>query len=379
MFWACLPGQGQTILRDRTSMRDKMEIMEEREPISLSLGVIAEKVGGKVKGDPEILIRGIVGLKSAGPGDLTYLTGEKHRRLLAQCRASAIIVSPDMADLSFPLLVIENVLLAYARAAQLFHQLPYLALGVHPPAHVEPNAELGGEVRIGALAHVGVRSRIGARTRIYGGAYVGNEVTLGEDCVIHPGVTILDRCLIGDRVVVNSGAVIGSDGFGYAQDERGRHVKIPQRGIVQIDEDVEIGANCTVDRAVFERTWIQKGTKIDNLVMVAHNVVVGEHCILVAQVGIAGSARLGRHVILGGQVGVVGHVEIGDGARVAGQSGVARSIKAGQDMAGSPAVPQRQWFQAHSNLRKVGRMKDELRALGERVAKLEEECQKEKP
>lgn len=359
-------------------MWDRLEIMEEQGPVSLSLGVIAEIVGGKVKGDPEILIHGVVGLQSAGPGDLAYLTGEKHRRFLSQCRASAIIVPPNMADLPVPLLVVENVSLAYARAAQLFHHPPFLAPGVHPSAHVESDAMLGDEVRIGALAHVGMRSRIGARTRIYGGVYVGNEVTLGEDCVIHPGVTILDRCLIGDRVVVNSGTVIGSDGFGYAQDERGRHVKIPQRGIVQIDEDVEIGANCTVDRAVFDRTWIQKGTKIDNLVQVAHNVVVGEHCILVAQVGIAGSARLGRHVILGGQVGVVGHVEIGDGARVAGQSGVGRSIKAGQDMAGSPAVPQRQWFNAYSNLHKLGRMKDELRALGERVATLEEECRKEK-
>jgi UDP-3-O-[3-hydroxymyristoyl] glucosamine N-acyltransferase len=360
-------------------MRDQLEIMDEQRAISFSLGVLAEKVGGKVKGDPEILIRGVVGLGSAGPGDLAYLTGEKHRHLLSECRASAVIVSPDMADLDVPLLVVDNVSLAYARAAQLFHQLPYLAPGVHPAAYVESGAVLGDEVRIGALAHVGMGSRIGPRTRIYGTVYVGHEVTMGEDCVIHPGVTILDRCLIGDRVVVNSGTVIGSDGFGYAQDDRGRHVKIPQRGIVQIDEDVEIGANCTVDRAVFERTWIQKGTKIDNLVQVAHNVVVGEHCILVAQVGIAGSARLGRHVILGGQVGVVGHIEIGDGARVAGQSGVARSIKAGQDVAGSPAVPQRKWFQAHSNLQKLGRMRDELHSLGERVAKLEEECRKETP
>lgn len=352
--------------------------MEEHEPIALTLGEIGERVGAKVHGDRTVRIHGVAGIENAGPGELSFVSDPKYRRLLPQCRASALIVPPEMEQPDFPLLVAEKVQLAFARASQLFMRLPFLAAGVHPSAHVEADALVGDGAKIGPLAQVGRGARIGARTRVYGGVYVGSGVTIGEDCVIHPGVVILDRCLIGSRVILQSGAVIGGDGFGYAQDEDGRHVKIPQQGIVQIEDDVEIGANATIDRAVFGRTWIQQGAKIDNLVMVAHNVVVGEHAILVAQVGISGSTRLGRHVILGGQAGVVGHIEIGDGVRVAGQAGVSRSIKAGQDVMGSPAVPQRQWLQTYSSLQKLGRMKEEMRLLGERIAHLEEEARKDK-
>lgn len=351
--------------------------MNEREPTMYPLGMIAEKLGAAIKGNPDILIRGVVGVESAGPGDLSYVSGAKYKRLVSHCRASALIVPPEMAELDFPLLITDNVALTFARAAQLFARPPYLAEGIHAAAHVEPSALLAEGVCIGALAHVGERTRLGARTRVYGNAYIGHDVRIGDDCLIYPGATILDGCLIGHRVTLHSGAVVGADGFGYVQDEQGRHVKIPQTGMVQIDDDVEIGANTTVDRAVFDRTWIQRGTKIDNQVMVAHNVVVGEHCILVAQVGISGSARLGRHVILAGQVGVVGHVEIGDGVRVGAQSGVPHSIQAGQSVSGSPVVPHRKWLQNHANLQKLGRMRDELRELRERVAKLEEVSRKE--
>ncbi len=353
------------------------EAMREQETTEYSLGVIAEKIGASIQGDPGILIRGVAGVESAGPGQLSYVSGAKYKRLLPGCRASALIVPPEMADLDCPLLIADNVTLAFARAAGLFARLPRLAEGIHATAHVEPSAVLGEGVRVGALAHVGERTRLGARTRVYGTAYVGHDVLIGEDCLIYPGAVILDRCRIGDRVTLHSGAVVGGDGFGYVQDEQGRHVKIPQMGIVQIDDDVEIGSNSTVDRAVFDRTWIQRGTKIDNLVMVAHNVVVGEHCILVAQVGVSGSARLGRHVILAGQVGVVGHVEIGDGVRVGAQSGVPHSIKAGESVSGSPVVPHRTWLQNHANIQRLGRMREELRELRARVAKLEEASRKE--
>ena len=353
--------------------------MDVLQPSGIPLGMIAEKVGAKLKGDPEILIQGVSGLENASQGDLSFVTSAKYKRLLPLCRASALIVSPELEDTDYPLLIVDNVMLGFARVAQLFALPLRLPEGVHGSAAVDSSVVLAEGVRIGALAHVGERSRIGARTRVYGGAYIGHDVTIGEDCLIFPGVTVLDGCVIGNRVILQSGAVIGADGFGYAQDEQGRHVKIPQKGIVQIDDDVEIGANTTVDRAVFDRTWIQKGTKIDNQVMVAHNVVVGEHCILVAQVGISGSTRLGRHVILAGQVGVVGHLEIGDGVRVGAKSGVGRSVKAGESVAGIPAVPQRDWLRSRANIHKIGPMKDELRALKERIAKLEEELRKERP
>ena len=195
----------------------------------------------------------------------------------------------------------------------------------------------------------------------------------GASYEVAPGVTVLDGCRIGNGVIIHSGTVIGSDGFGYAQDEQGHHFKIPQTGIVQVDDDVEIGANCTVDRATFGRTWIQRGAKIDNLVQIAHNVVVGEDSILIAQVGISGSTRIGRHVILAGQVGVAGHLEIGDRVRVGAKSGVPHSIKAGEDVIGIPAVSRKEWFKAITSARRLDRVRAELRELGKKVQELEKE------
>lgn len=236
---------------------------------------------------------------------------------------------------------------------------------------------LGSGTSIGPLVHIGNNTIIGTGTVIHGGCHIGSDVQIGEDCLIHPNVTILDRCRLGNRVIVQSGTVIGSDGFGFAQDDQGHHVKIPQVGIVQIDDDVEIGANCTVDRATFGRTWIQRGTKIDNLVQIAHNVTVGEHSILIAQVGVSGSTRIGRHVILAGQAGIVGHIEIGDRARVGAQSGVNRSVKEGEDVLGSPALPHKEYLRCAAAFRHLPRFRDELRDLIARVRELEDQLSKE--
>jgi UDP-3-O-[3-hydroxymyristoyl] glucosamine N-acyltransferase len=228
---------------------------------------------------------------------------------------------------------------------------------------------------VGPLAYVGSDCQIGPRTLICGGAYVGDAVVIGADCIIHPRAVILDECRIGDRVIVNSGAVIGSDGFGFVQDEQGHHVKIPQMGIVRIDDDVEIGANSSIDRATLGKTWIRQGTKIDNMVHIAHNVVVGEHCILVAQVGIAGSTQLGNHVVLAGQTGVLDHVTIGDRVRVAAKSAVAHSIKAGEDMLGIPAVPIKEWMRTYGNVRRLSQFRNQLKELAEKVKTLEQAMQ----
>lgn len=337
-----------------------------------TLSEIAQVLGASLKGDPEIRITGIGTLENAGPGQLSFMLHARYSRHLHQCKASAIIVPPSLQHIDHNLLVVAHPYLALAKAAQLFVELPHIDPGVHPRAHIEEGVELAGGVSIGPLAHVGGGCKIGARSRIYGGVYLGRGVVIGEDCLIYPNVTIMDRCLIGNRVIIQSGAVIGGDGFGFAQDERGRHVKIPQSGIVQIDDDVEIGANCTVDRAAFDRTWIRRGAKIDNLVMIAHNVVVGEDSVLVAQVGISGSTKIGRHVVMAGQVGVAGHLEIGDRVRVGAKSGIAHSVKPGQDVVGIPAVPQSEWVRNYANMKRFPKIREELEQLKKKVRQLEQ-------
>jgi UDP-3-O-[3-hydroxymyristoyl] glucosamine N-acyltransferase len=332
---------------------------------------LADLTGTRIKGDPQIRIYGLGSIEDANADQLGFISDEHYLPLIAECKAAALIVSPALEHLDRPLLISSRPYLAMARAAQLFAAPPYLPNGIHATAFVADGAQLGVAVRVGPLAQIGHQCRIGEGTRVYGGAYLGCDVVMGEDCLIHPGVIILDRCTIGNRVVIHSGTVVGSDGFGFAQDEQGRHIKIPQTGVVQIDDDVEIGANCTIDRAAFGRTWIQRGTKIDNLVQIAHNVVIGEHSILIAQVGISGSTRVGKHVVLAGQVGVVGHIEIGDGARVGAQSGVGRSVKAGEDMSGSPVMPHKEWLRMTVNIKRLPQLKAELRQLKTKVQELE--------
>lgn len=342
-----------------------------------TLRELAERFGATVRGDSGVRIEGVESLKQAGPGQLSFVKGPSHREEARASGAAALVVPPSLQDLPFPLLVHANPYLLFARIAQLFAEAPRLDEGIHPTAHVSEEAGIGPGVRIGPLAHVGPGSRIGAETYVFGTAYIGADVRIGRECRIHPGATILDRCILGDRVIVHSGTVIGSDGFGYAQDENGRHVKIPQTGIVQIDDDVEIGSNCSIDRAMFDRTWIRRGTKIDNLVQIAHNVVIGEHCILVGQVGISGSTRLGSHVILGGQVGLADHVEIGDGTRIGAKSGVGRSIPAGQEMIGIPAVPKKEFFKTVVHLQRLSQYREEIKELQEKVKMLETRLNKE--
>jgi len=339
---------------------------------SFTLGELAELSGAVVKGDPEVRIDGVSALEDAGPSKLSFLMHSRYVSYLPQCRAAAVVVAPAFKDLDFPLLICEQPYLALARVAQLFSEPPPLTPGVHERAYIGEDVHMGEGASIGALAYIGANCRIGRSTRIYGGAYLGTGVQIGDDCLIYPRVTILDKCRIGNRVIIHSGTVIGSDGYGFAQDEQGRHVKIPQAGIVEIDDDVEIGANCTLDRATFGRTWIGRGTKIDNLVQIGHNVTVGEHSLLVGQVGISGSTRIGKHVTLAGQVGVVGHIEIGDRVRVGAKSGVHQSVKAGEDISGYPAVPHKEWLKTVTNLRRLSQFKEELRQLKAKVQELEE-------
>ncbi|MGA2402659.1 MAG: UDP-3-O-(3-hydroxymyristoyl)glucosamine N-acyltransferase [Syntrophobacteraceae bacterium] len=345
---------------------------------SFSLGELSRLLDAELKGDPDVRVSGIGDLESATPGQLSFLTGSRFTHLISGCKAAALIVPPEFRELGFNLLIVKNPYLAMAKAIPLFLPDSEDDAGIHPAAFIGESVLLGKGVSAGPFAHVGDNSRIGEGTRIGSGAYIGKEVRIGERCLIHPRVSILDRCVIGDRVIIHPGAVIGADGYGYAQDEQGRHVKILQTGIVQIDDDVEIGANATVDRATFGATWIKRGAKIDNLVMVAHNVVIGEDCLLVAQVGISGSTRLGDRVILAGQAGVVGHVRIGDGVKVGAQAGVHHSIKPNQIIAGGyPGVPHDEWLKTFAHIQRLPRMREALKRLGERVQRIEEALKKD--
>jgi UDP-3-O-[3-hydroxymyristoyl] glucosamine N-acyltransferase len=300
---------------------------------------LAALSGGELIGDPTLQITGAASLIEAAQGEISFFTDRKYIRLLRKTRASAIFVPPDFAEsinaaqirVSNPTKAFEQVLLKFAPKRISF------APGVHPSAVVDPSAQLGERVSIQPLAVIEPGAKVGDDTIIGAGSYVGHETTIGSGCHIYPRVTIRERSRIGSRVIIHSGAVIGADGFGFEMVD-GRHQKLQQIGIVQIDDDVEVGANTTVDRARFGRTWIQEGVKIDNLVQIAHNVVIGKHSVIVAQAGISGSTRVGERVTMAGQVGIVGHVEIADGTIIAAQSGVSKSLPGGVWF-GYPAVP----------------------------------------
>ncbi len=297
---------------------------------------------------------------------MTFFGNARYLPALKATRATCVLVPEGFAEpISAIAVEVANPSVAFA---QVLEKLAPPAIvfppGIHPSAVVGENVQLGAGVSIQPHAVIEAGAVIGEGTVIGAGAYVGHEARLGAGCHLHPHVTIRERCVLGERVVIHSGTVIGSDGFGYEMVE-GRHVKIPQTGIVQIDDDVEIGANATIDRARFGRTWIGEGAKIDNLVQIAHNVVIGKHSIVVAQVGISGSTRLGQYVTVAGQAGVVGHIEIGDRAIVAAQSGVSKSLPPGAVVWGRPAVPLRE---EKERIARVSR----LPLLLERVKRLEQ-------
>lgn len=335
-----------------------------------TLRELADLVGGVVKGDDSVLIRGVSGLKEAGPDEITFLANPKYETFVNDTRAAAIIMEKER-ETGKPLIITGNPYLAFAKVAQKFSRGRHEGIGVSPQAVVDPTARIGENVSVQPLVYVGRNAVIGKGTVVMAGAVVDDDAQIGEDCFIFPNVSILCGCRLGNRVTIHSGTVIGSDGFGYAQDGE-RHVKIPQVGIVQIDDDVEIGANCTVDRATIGKTWIKSGVKIDNLVQVAHNVIVGENTLLIAQVGISGSSEIGRNVVLAGQVGVAGHIKIGDNAKVGGQSGLHKDLEEGAIVSGSPAIPHRQWLRVSGYTAKLPELVKRLTKLEERIRELED-------
>lgn len=338
---------------------------------TLTLQELAALVGGQLCFNeslpPELRISGVASVAEATPSEVTFLGNLKYLKALRRSQAAAVLVAPDFAEEVTPLLIrVPNPSLAFARLVAHFAAAPVVfPAGIHPSACIAEGVRLGSGVSIQPFAVLEAGASIGDGTVIGAHSYVGHDAHIGANCLLHPRVTVAARCVVGNRVTLHAGVVLGSDGFGFEND-KGRHVKIPQVGIVQVDDDVEIGANTTVDRARFGRTWIGEGTKIDNLVQIAHNVVIGKHCLIVAQVGISGSTRLGDHVTLAGQVGVAGHLEIEDRVVVSAQSGVSKTLEAGGMFMGSPAVPAGEYREQVAYLRRLHKLTDRVQKLEQR-------------
>jgi len=328
-----------------------------------SLGELAEMVGGCVSGDPSIKICGVASLESAGSGEITFLSNPKLKALLPESQAAAIVVFPAMDGVvDKPLLVVDNPYLAFARLLTFFRVPEFKALGISPQADVHPEAMVDENVTISSGCVVGSGARIASGTTLHPNVVVYPDAMIGAGCTLHAGCIVREKCQVGDRVILQAGAIIGSDGFGFAPDGE-RYCKIPQVGRVILEDDVEIGSCATIDRGTLGDTRICRGAKIDNLVQIAHNVTIGEDSILVAQVGIAGSTQIGRHCTFGGQAAASGHIKIGNNVTIAGRGGVTNDVPDGSALAGLPAIPHREWLKASSSVVHLPEMRREFAQL----------------
>jgi UDP-3-O-[3-hydroxymyristoyl] glucosamine N-acyltransferase len=335
-------------------------------PLPKRLGELAALVRGDLTGDPERMISGVADLRSAGKDQLSFLANTKYAAAAQATGAGAILADRKAAAaFSCDVIRVDNPSAAFAVVADLFAPPPVSwPPGIDPKASVDPSATIGPGASIGPCAVIEAGAVIGAGTRVGAGCYVGHETAVGENCLLYPNVTIRERCVVGNRVILHPGAVIGSDGFGYEfEKEKGRFAKIPQTGYVRIDDDAEIGACTTIDRGRFDKTWIQQGAKIDNLVMIAHNVVVGAHSIIVAQSGLSGSSSTGSYVTLAGQVGTVGHIHIADQATVTGRSAVTKDVPPKQVWRGAPAKPIKESMEIEALTQRLPELYKRLRQL----------------
>ncbi len=343
--------------------------MEKAHSVTLTLQQLAEMSGGELTGDAARVVSGAASLAEAMEGEITFFADPRYLPLLRKTRASAAFVPADFSEAIQPAQIrVAHPAKAFQQVVVAFAPRPIrFAPGVHATAVVAEEAQLGARVSIQPHAVIEAGARIGDDTVIGANSYVGHEVVIGAHCMIYPQVAIRERSIIGSRVILHSGAVIGADGFGFEIVE-GRPQKIPQIGIVQIDDDVEIGANVTIDRAKFGRTWIKQGVKIDNLVQIAHNVVIGSHSVIAAQAGIAGSSRVGDQVMIGGQVGVTGHVEIGDRNMVAAKAGVSKNLPPdGGAWWSTPAIPLREAKEQLAWIHRLGKLFARVKALEKKL------------
>ncbi len=342
--------------------------------MEISLGKIAELVNGEIVGSPDLIITGVAGIKEAKEGEITFVANQKYASLMDDTKASAIIVSNGAKNKNHALIRTADPYFAFTKVMELWIN----GNGeVSPPPGIHPTAVIGNEVKLGkdvsvqAYVVIAHHTQIGDRATLYPHTYVGHHSQIGDDCLIYPRVTIKEKSTIGKRCIIHSGTVIGSDGFGFAP-VKGIHHKVPQIGTVIVEDDVEIGVNASIDRATIGKTIIGKGTKIDNLVQIAHNVVIGENSIIVAQVGISGSTTIGNGVTIAGQAGVAGHLSIGDNAVVSARGGVTKDVPADSRVSGFPAQPHEKEMRTKAALQKLPELTKTIRELEKRVAELEE-------
>ena len=338
----------------------------------MKLQDIALALGCRLEGDGTIEIRGVAGIEDASTGDLTFFTNTKYTAELRATRASAVILGESAEAAPCAMLRAAHPYFAFARAVELFADQYRPPAGVHRLAFVGDGVTLGPDVSIGPFAVISDGVRIGARTIVHPHVTIGRQTTIGDECVLHPHVSLRERIQIGHRVILHDGVVIGSDGFGFARRPDGTHHKIPQIGSLVIEDDVEIGANSAIDRPAVGQTRIGAGTKIDNLVQIAHGVSIGRNVLLAAQVGVAGSVTIEDDVTLAGQVGVAGHITLGRGVVATAQSGIPNSVGAGSFISGYPAIPNREWLRSSALFRKLPELKRRLADLERRIQELED-------
>ncbi len=341
-----------------------------------ALKELAQLVDGKVIGDGKTVVTGVAGIQDAKDGDITYLAHPKYAVEIGKTRASAMVLAKQQEGCSIPVIIAKNPLYAFSRIVSHFHAKSPAPKGVNPQAVIGQDVTLGKDISIYPFVVIGDRVKIGNRVSLYPGVFVGDDSVIEDDCVIYPNVSIMHKVFIGKRVIVHSGTVVGSDGYGYVPD-KGKHHKIPQVGEVVIEDDVEIGSNVSIDRAALGKTIIKRGTKIDNLVQIAHNVKVGENCIIVGQVGISGSSEIGNHVTLAGQVGVSDHIKIGDNTLVGAKTGIWKDVEANQQVFGNPFMSYGKFLRTQAMIMRLPEIKDQLKAYEKRLKKLEKQAGEE--
>jgi len=335
-----------------------------------SLKELAEQVGGEVRGDGQIVIKGVSTLEEAGVGEITFLSNKKYEPLLKTTKASAVIVAKPV-ETDTALLIAEDPYYAFMQIVVLLHgHRKHKKVGVSERASIAKTARLGVNCNIYDFAVISDGARVGKNCCIYSGAFVGPDVKMGDDCIVYPNAVIYDGCEVGSRVIIHANAAIGEDGYGFAT-HKGEHHKIPQIGRVVLEDDVEIGACCTIERATLGDTIIGKGTKVGDMVAIGHGAKIGPHCLLVPQVGISGSATLGHHCVLAGQVGVVGHIKIGNMVTIGAQSGVANDIPDGATILGSPAIEANKTKRVYASMQYLPEMRKSIRELEKRLGELE--------
>ena len=333
---------------------------------------IASLLNGEVVGDEDVVVEHIRGIDEAGEGDLTFIANPQYRKKLETTSASAVLVTPGTECAGKNLVIVGDPYLSLGRLLGIFYPDELALPGISGRAFIEEGAHISKEATVYPGVSVCRGARIERGVVLYPGVFVGRDAVIEEDSILYPNVCVYRKCLIGKRVILHAGVVVGSDGFGFASPGE-NNLKIPQVGIVQIDDEVEIGANTAIDRGTLGRTWIKRGVKIDNLVQIAHNVVIGENSVITAQVGISGSTKLGRSVVIGGQAGLVGHINIGDHVMIGAKSGVHENVPAHQAVSGLPHLPHKKWLRVVSCLSRLPEMRKILASLLQRLEKLEEE------